>query len=313
MPLMVSRRLLSAPLLMALAAVSAVSLPAHADVTKNQCVDANSNGQALRLDGKLAAARHELQVCSDPTCPGIVRTDCTQRMEELERAQPTIIFEVKDGAGADMSAVRVTLDGKPLPDKIEGTALRIDPGEHTFTFAANGIDPVTRKFVLLEGEKGRRERVVLGSTVAQAPAQAPVLQASPPPPAEVPASGLGTQKIIGLTVGGLGIAGLAVGTIFGLMTFAAASDQNSDCSSSSDCPRRASALSDHTTGSTEGAVSTAAFIAGGALVVTGITLFFTAPSGRKEQPSTEGQPSTSLRIAPMLGHSLAGVSLQGAF
>jgi hypothetical protein len=297
-----------------LIAMAVAPVTAHADVTKGQCVDANSNGQSLRLDGKLAAARHELQLCSDAACPAVVRTDCAQRMDELERAQPTIVFDVKDGSGADLIAVNVTVDAHPLAEKLDGTAMRVDPGEHTFTFTVPGQEPVSRSFVVKEGEKGRRERIVIGSVPASTPPPHGTEETAGGPAAEAHTSGLGTQKIVGLTAGGLGIAGIAGGSVFGLMTFAAASDQNSDCSSTNGCPHRSSANSEHATGSTDGAVSTVAFIAGGALLVTGVTLFFTAHSGSEHPaPSARTDTPPQLTVLPALDRDFAGMSLRGEF
>jgi hypothetical protein len=48
----------------------------------------------------------------------MVRDDCTRRLDELDKAQPTIVFEAKDGAGRDLTAVQVTVDGKPLVESL---------------------------------------------------------------------------------------------------------------------------------------------------------------------------------------------------
>jgi hypothetical protein len=87
--------------------------PARADTTKAQCIEANTKGQDLRRDGKLSMARDQFRVCADPSCPTIVRVDCTKRLDELEGAQPTIIFDARDGSGHDLSAVAVTVDDRP--------------------------------------------------------------------------------------------------------------------------------------------------------------------------------------------------------
>jgi hypothetical protein len=294
------------------ASLALADAPARADVTKSQCVDANSNGQSLRIDGKLEAARHELQLCSDASCPAIVRNDCAQRMDDLERAQPTIVFDVKDANGGDLSAVKVTIDGHALTDKLDGTALRVDPGEHAFTFGVIGQPAVARTFILKEGEKGRRERIVISGTPQAATGLAPIPALSPPvltapstTPAgsERPSRGWGTQKIVGLTAGGLGVAGIAVGSVFGLLTFSAVSAQKAACpASGAACTDRASAASDHSSGATDGAVSTVAFIAGGALLVAGVALFFTVPKG------TVG---ASTAVLPMFARDGAGLSLVG--
>ena len=63
-----------------------------------------------------------------------MRDDCAQRLDEIDRVQPTIVFEVHDGSGKDLSAVRVLLDGRPWLDRVDGAAVPLDPGAHTFTF-----------------------------------------------------------------------------------------------------------------------------------------------------------------------------------
>jgi hypothetical protein len=294
-----------------------------ADVTKDQCVDANGKGQELRREGKLTAAREQLRLCSHPACPAMVRDDCTKRLDDLERAQPTIAFEVKDASGADVSAVQVTMDGKPLAERLDGTALPVDIGEHVFTFEVAGQPPVTRTLVLTEGAKGRRERIALGKAtpsttppVPPAPSPAPVPEANAPAgaapgstviePAPT-AGGMGTQKILGLVAGGVGVAGIAVGSIFGLMTSSEINQQKTDCASPTSCPNRARATSDHSAGSSDGAISTVAFIAGGALLAAGGILFFMGGQ------APESTATTGLVITPGVGPGGGGMSIRGKF
>jgi hypothetical protein len=273
--------------------------PAAAEVTKDQCVDANANAQALRLDGKLAAARAELQICNDPICPSIVQADCTQRLDELEKVQPTIVFDVKGPTGSDIGAV-VTIDARPIA-AAQGSAIRVDPGSHTFTFTAPGEAPVTQTFVIKEGEKGRRERIQIG-TPPTAPAPAP-----PPVAPAPPAAGLGSQKILGLGAGGLGVVGLAVGSVFGVLTLSAVSQQKTDCASASSCASHSAALSDHSSASTDAAISTTAFIAGGALLAGGAALFFMARAPR------ETGTAAGVTVAPSLAPGSGGLLVRGTF
>ena len=163
----------SRPLLLSAQLVALLALapaPAFADLTKGQCVDANTTGQNLRREGKMSLAREQLRACASPSCPAMVRDDCTKRLDELERAQPTIIFDVKDLAGRDVSSVQVVVDGRALADRLDGTALGVDPGEHAFTFVVAGQAPLTQTFVIKEGEKERRERILVGAAVAASPA-----------------------------------------------------------------------------------------------------------------------------------------------
>ena len=143
-------------------ALPLVSGSARADITKAQCIEANTKGQDLRRDGNLAAARDVFRTCAVASCPALLRDDCTRRIDEIERVQPTIVFDAKDASGRDVSVVKVTIDGKPLADRLAGTPLQIDPGEHVFAFQVPGQAPVTQTFIIKENERDRRERVVLG-------------------------------------------------------------------------------------------------------------------------------------------------------
>ena len=278
---------------------------ASADITKGQCVKANADAQNLRRDGKLNEARAQLQMCLDPACPRLVRDDCTTRLDELESAQPTIIFDAKDGAGHDLSAVTVTLDGRPLVSKLDGSAVRVEPGEHELVFTLEGQPPFTEKLVIKESEKARHEKVVLGPSSPVA-AAAPAVEPAPSN------GGLGAQKLAGIGVGGAGVVAVVVGSVFGILTAGAISDQKSDCASATSCPRPSQAATDHSHESTDSAVSTAAFIAGGALIAGGAVLFFTAGHGSSETP-TAAPAAARLRLLPSVGPGGGALFLRGEF
>jgi hypothetical protein len=140
-----------------------------ADPTKAECIAASEDGQDLRRAGKLRDAREKSAVCVSASCPIAVREDCGERLREIEKATPSIVFDVKDATGNDLSAVIVTVDGEPLAKKLDGVALTVDPGEHTFAFEVEGLRNITKKFVIREGEKGRRERIRFGATGVKNP------------------------------------------------------------------------------------------------------------------------------------------------
>jgi hypothetical protein len=152
---------LAATVLVALGGL-ATTRAARADLTKDQCIDANTKGQELRRAGRLSAARQQLQSCATAACPGLVRNDCARRLDELEKVQPTIVFSVKDGGGKDVSAVKVSVDGRVLVETIDGTELQVDPGQHSFTFSVPGQPAVEKAIVLAEGDKARREEILVG-------------------------------------------------------------------------------------------------------------------------------------------------------
>jgi hypothetical protein len=163
--------------LLAIALVTLAS-SVRADPTTDECIEANTKSQSLRRGGKLREAREQLLLCGSASCPKLVKDDCAQRMEEVERATPTIVFQVKDAQGRDLSDVKVAMDGSPLIDRIVGTAVQIDVGEHEFAFTADGFRPYSQRFIIVEAQKDRRETITLTSN-------APVVVAPPPPPPEV--------------------------------------------------------------------------------------------------------------------------------
>jgi hypothetical protein len=294
----------------------ALASDATADMTKDQCIDADTQAQMLRRDGKLAASLAQLQRCGSPSCPEMIREDCTRRIDEVQRAQPTIIFSAKDGAGHDLVDVKVTVDGQPLTNRLEGKAFTVDPGARSFTFTVADQAPVTQSLVITEGEKDRHERIIIGVALP-APAPAPTPTAAPettgtalpsaPPPDQTSGGGMGTRKIVGLVLAGTGVAGVAVGSVFGLLTISAVNQQNTDCASMTSCSSPKSALSDHSSAQTDGTVSDVAFIAGGALLAVGAVLFF-LPTG-----ASDSTPATGLLVAPSVGPGGGGLLLRGGF
>lgn len=292
---MTRRKIVSMPATLILAAmllaqpIAAQPKDSPKSPTKSECIDANTAGQSHRLSGRLDEARKELTLCSDAACPALVRSDCTQRLDEIARIQPTLVLGVKDASGADVTDAKVTIDGKPFADRLDGSALPVNPGEHVFVFTISGESPMTRKLVIKEGEKGRLEQVSLGS-----PSATPSNE-----------SGFGVQKVLGISAIALGGVGLALGSVFGVMAISAADQQKVNCPSTTNCPKREEALANHATAEQMGTASTIAFVGGGALLVTGAILFFTAPTSPKK--------AENIRVMPALSAQSSGVVLFGRF
>ena len=289
--------------LVVLPGVLLVATPAAAEVTRAECVAANTTGQSLRRQGKFAEARQQLRVCNDPACPAVVAEDCTRRLDELDTAQPAILFDAKDGRGHDLLRVVVTMDGRPFADRLDGTPLQVDRGEHTFTFSVPGETPVTETLVIKESEKSRLYTVVIGQPRSLAP-QPPV---SDPQPEPAPAGGLGRRQWVALAIGGAGAGALVVGSVFGVLTATGIKHQNQDCPSSLACLDPTRAAADHAAWTTDSAVSTAAFVAGGALIAGGAALFFTG-----HRPSTR-TATTGLVVTPGVVPRGGALLLRGEF
>ena len=216
-----------------------------------------------------------------------MRDECIHRMGEFNAALPTIVFTVKARAGQELSAVKVTMDGEVVADHLDGSAFTLDPGSHQFTFEVAGQPPATDTIILHEGEKGRRETVVVGT------AALPLTQST----ATTAAGGGSGFRTLGLVVGGAGVVGLATGGIFGAMASSSWSTARSECPSHTGCT--AQAIRDHDSASTLATVSTVGFIAGGILLAAGLTFYFTAPK--------DDAPRVGLEVAP------GGLGMAGRF
>jgi hypothetical protein len=140
-----------------LAVLVACGLPAaaRAEDEKVACVAAAEKAQSLRSAGKLVEARNEVIACSRPECPAIVRTDCIHWLDDLERRVPTIVFRATDAGGRDVSGVTVDADGVRVANLLDGRAIPVDPGSHTFRFRTRSRLEVERSFVIAEGERAR--------------------------------------------------------------------------------------------------------------------------------------------------------------
>ncbi len=241
---------------------------------KKECIAASEGAQRLQQAGKLRDARAQFLLCAAASCPGPVRSDCTARAEEIDRAMPTVVLEAKDGRGNDLTAVAVRVDGTPLVDHLDGRPVPLDPGQHAFTFEAAGQPPVEQSVVVVQGEKDRHVTVTLGSAPPAAPVPAAPVA---PAPAGAEGGGWSGQKTIAVLVAGLGLGGAVVGTIFGLTAASNWSQAQSDCKTA--CGPGSSAQSELSSTHSAASVSNVAFVVAGLGLVGGGVLFFTAPGG----------------------------------
>ncbi len=175
------------------------------------CVEAYEEGQKLRSEGSLQAAKERFLICADPGCPAITKSDCTTWVAEVEQSQPTIIFAVTDRAGKDATRVRITVDGELLLESLDGKAKPLDPGSHRIVVELEGEAPVERELVVREGEKNRKVDISFAPQDAGA------------------GSGGGGISPATWVLGGIGVAGIAVFATFGAMGLSEKSDAETSC------------------------------------------------------------------------------------
>lgn len=267
---------------LALAAVLVPTRASAAEPTKVQCIAANESAQDLRGSGKLIEARAQLALCVAESCPGVVRQDCAQRLADVDKALPTLVLVAKDASGNDLGGVHATVDGKPMPGALNGTAVPVDPGEHRLVLQAQGLPDAEKTLVIHEGEKERREVITFAGSTS--PGEATTETASTPPPAapaELPSPGArpgDLQREIGLAAGGVGLVGLVLGTIFGIV----AKSTYDHATGSGECSNggtvcNSQGYSDVQSAYGQATVSTVAVVTGAILAGGGAALYLTAP------------------------------------
>jgi hypothetical protein len=162
-----------------------------ADIDKQSCVAAYDEGQHAKVRGELLRAREQLAMCARAECPGTISTECVQWLDEVNKAMPSIVIEVRGKDGADATNVRVLADGKIVTEHLDGRPIEMDPGEHDLLFEADGQDIPEQHVLVVEGQKARH---VLA--VAKVPPVAPPVLTRPMPVAGWIAGGVGVAALI---------------------------------------------------------------------------------------------------------------------
>jgi hypothetical protein len=261
-----------------------------ADPTTADCLAATEAALKSGDEHRLRGERSQLLICAAASCPADIRATCSRRVGEVNAAMPTIVFEARDASGNDLSAVKVTMDGEVLAERLEGTALSIDPGEHTFVFESNQTQ-ATRQLVVAEAEKDRRVLVVFPPPPNPPPPPPPARGGEHLPPTgqdTPPAHDPGAQRVAGVVVAGLGIASLGVGTAFGVAALSKRTTAQSACPDR--CPTQ-TGVDDWNDAASTGNVSTALLLVGGGALAIASVLWFTAPSGQRSSAQLIVGPS----------------------
>jgi hypothetical protein len=277
----------------ALALVLTAAGAANAGPTRKECIQASEDAQLLRIKAQLVSARAKLVECSSDACPKVVRKDCSGWLDEVDRALPTVVLGARDSRGKDLTDVHVTLDGAALVDRLDGKAVAIDPGAHTLRFETAGEPAHEEKIVVREGEKNRIVSVVIGKAAPGPSQPVPVVVTVGPTP---PAQEGRAPSVATWIVGGVGLATLAAAGIIGTASLVQRQNLFDSCGSTGSCQQ-----SDVDQVYLMYDLAYGGAAVGGALVLTGVVLFFaTRPGARR---------TTGVLVTPSLG----GVSVLGRF
>jgi hypothetical protein len=260
---------------------------------ENDCRALVTAAHQLDAAGDLAGARGRLASCLSPSCSSAVREQCARQQAAVEAKMPIVVLEVRDESSNNVSGVRATMDGAPVPDR---APIFVNPGAHHVVIDAAGFRRTDTNFEAHEPQKRLRVLVFLTAAPVGSVARAPEV---PDEPERAGMFATGRQKVA-LALGVAGVAGLAVGA-----TWALKSKSTYDHAVSTECggdPNQCSTqgTADGQTAHHQASIATVGFIAGGALLAAGAAIYFTGPK------------QTGVAIAPAVDPN-GGLALVGTW
>jgi hypothetical protein len=278
-----------APLVLAAPAVLAVhETRANAGDAIGDCITASTDGQTLRKEGKLLAARDRFVECESRACPAVVRTHCASWAAEVDPLVPSVVVRAQDAHGLDLIDAHLTIDGKP--GKLDGNLVQLDPGTHTVAVEArDGGGQKVQKVLLASGEHARLVVVRFDP-----PAAAPRAEVSEPPPA--------TRHVsVGAWIlGGVGLAALGSGVYF---IVAATSDRNHLAATCAPYCSNAATQS----GRTDVLAGDVLFAVGGTALGAALIWAFAFPETTESTAATSGPRFV---VRPVAGGAVTGLSFR---
>ncbi|HEY3666547.1 MAG TPA: tetratricopeptide repeat protein [Polyangiaceae bacterium] len=209
-------------------------------------------------------------------------------------------LELRVPAARRVPGLELRLNDAPVPSASWNVPLPVDPGSAHVEARAPGKKPWTVQVTIADGPANQ---VVEVQPLLDAPRSAPAESTQPLDRPLPPASGSG-QRIAGYVVGAVGVVALAAGGFFGYRTYSLNRRSKGDCRADDPnaCTPAGASLRDDA--KTAGTISTIATLGGGALILGGVSLVLTAPSGA---PARAGNADPKQASLTPFGLQLSGV------
>lgn len=164
----------------------------------------------------------------------------------------------------------VTVDGDPVPAVLLGDRRPTNPGQRLLRGTAPGYRPAETKVEVKSGGRTEAKLVLAKDEPPPAPvaAEPPPPEAPPAPPPPPQSNGLRTGAWV---AAGVGVAGLAVGGVFGVLAKGKHDDVTAACGGGPKCPP--SAKTTHDAFESRATISTVGFVVAGVGAAVSIPLF----------------------------------------
>jgi hypothetical protein len=243
------------------------------------------------------------------------------RAAHLESRLPKLTIVVPPTSR--VSGLEITRDSVAIGEAQWGSAVPVDPGDHRIVVSAPGKRQFTGSVAVREATPATFNVPMLEAAPEGASptvAAAPAAQAATPAPATVPpqndapppSSGSSGPGVAVITIGAVGIVGVALGTTFGLMASSKYDESKTHCRLSDEnlCDQQGVDLRDKAF--TFGNVATVSFIVGGIALASAATLWIVNSSSEKS-PSESATLVRSLRAGVRGGPERGTLVLEGRF
>jgi len=129
--------------------------PADARQIKLACAKSFEQTQRLRNDSHYVSAAEEALKCARQSCGEALFDECTKIYGELQTATPSVVLSAHTPNGDELTRVSVSIDGKPVLEQLDGKPLRLDPGNHAFSFSSAEHGSIEHEYLIRAGEQFR--------------------------------------------------------------------------------------------------------------------------------------------------------------
>jgi serine/threonine-protein kinase len=191
-------------------------------------------------------------------------------------------LELRVSAARRVPGLELRLNDAPVPSASWNVPLPVDPGSSHLEARAPGKKPWSIQLTIADGPASQVAEI---QALADAPAPTPSEHATGlERPLAVPASG-STQRAVGYIVSAVGVVALAAGGFFGYRAYSSNKRSKGECRADDPNACTPAGASLREDAKTAGALSTVATVSGGALLLGGITIVLTTPSGAPAKAS----------------------------
>ena len=221
----------------------------------------------------------------------------TQRAHTLESGLAKLTIDVARG-NETLLGFEISNDGVTVPSAQYGAPVPVDPGEHKIEASAPGKRTYSEVVNLTNGtghitvplltdlgtpageSKATLTSVTSSSKLADSSMLTSIPRSSSGSSRDALTSAGRSQRVLSYVLGSVGLIGVGIGTYFGFTAMHSNTESKSQCNADNAnlCPDQGVSLRNDAL--RDARISTAGFIAGGALLAAGAIFYFTAPDDK---------------------------------